>query len=142
MNQKAREQVTTALRACGEDLCKGELHDKLRNKGRLRILQGEMRPALGLREDALLRAVAFIVFVWIDRYYFNLSGTFPSQISEDVAKIRRRMLVEKTGPALKDLADALGKSAAEAILTSLADVLGAYLDSLADVEKIAEESGR
>ena len=52
------------------------------------------------------------------------------------------MLVEKTGPALKDLADALGKSAAEAILTSLADVLGAYLDSLADVEKIAEESGR
>src|SRR5713101_4865600 len=121
-----REELANRLRECGGGLQRGESVDLTQKKAQLRALQGEVRIVLAPRSDAQLRAIAFMLYAWIDHYYFNLSGTFPSQISKRVGEIRSQFLMQSAGPALIELADALIDVDAS-IFSPLAKLFTAYL---------------
>ncbi len=133
-----KTQLCANLRACGEDLCKGKLRDELSARGKLRVLQEEIQHFISMSDEPQIRAIAFLLSVWIDRYYFNLSADFPSEISESVTGIRHRLLIDKVGPILRDLSDALLRNG-ESLFACVTSLLVAYLDAVGSVSKLVEE---
>lgn len=128
-DSKTREDLARILRSCGAGLRSGQSVDITRKKAWLRELQEEARGMTMSKTDPELRTVAFAICLWIDHYYFNMSGTFPSQISESIGEVRHRLLTESVGPSLLTLAENL--SCADRLnFDSIVNLFTAYLDAL------------
>lgn len=134
MKNKELDRIASHFLVCGEALCQGNFT----NAAPLRTLQDNLRPVLDSGTDKHLRAVAFMICIWVEKYYFHLSGGFPSRISEGVKKVRHTLLQDNAGPLLKAMGNAIRKP--EDVLTIYAELVDVYLRALREVAAIAERS--
>src|SRR5258708_23674821 len=108
-----------------------------KDKAPLRVLQERLRVvSRDQAASASSRSIAFMLLGWVEKYYSNLSGGFPSAASERIKQIRGRLLREAVGPALCAMASALSDTPATC-LEHYSVMTAALLDSFILVEQEA-----
>ena len=137
MSSDEKERIAQCLQRRGELLCAGVEDSHLST---LRELERELRQLLKPGVDDQVRAPAFLVCVWIEKYYANLSGVFPSEISEQVSEIRGRLIKERAGPLFQTMGKGFAEDEANVVMETCFRLLMTFLDSVEETRVVAEEA--
>ncbi len=129
------------LRASLEE-CARQLSQTSHNGAPLRSLQRELVSLYGKAgTNVRIRAIAYMLHVWIDRYYSQLAGGIAPAISEQILNVRTEMLSSVVVPALVRLSTADATDSG-VVWESMERLYISFLDAMGKVATLGTDFGK
>lgn len=125
MAPKSREEIAEAITTCAT-----ELLNESRDGAPLRRLQAALRGySRDSDQDPEGRVIAYLLNVWIEKYYAQLAGWVPPELSKGMHGLRLSLTKENAAPLLRLVAETLNKSS-DSPWPAMQDLFHAYLRTL------------